>query len=398
MSSSDALAQDIRAAIEGDEWENMSLPLYIGRYVPGTGTVHVMPDGIETVHRQRGLYSWESEDMARLTLIHELVHALDDQHSRMMSLEEKAKLKRDDVDLFFIRRALEEGHARHVSAIVARRLGIQDSKKVMRGFSTSDSEPDALYNLALEPLVKFVYEDGARFIEALYQSGGPELIRETFESPPLWYTYIREPALYLQDLKEGFLERQEKAHSELEIILKTEGWHGLLGSRFFIDPGPDFLNDEPLASLDWDETEIRSSFITFCRGFAASRPMTLDELIQSDTTTRIVIRLWRFHTPSTALGYLKSVKSSIGDITNLETDGNASCKETPLDEEGNATASLYERVPLDDAEGHTFDVLGSRGKFVMNIQGTNGTTADHLKRLWASLDKIFLRALESVQD
>jgi hypothetical protein len=106
----------------------------------------------------------------KLTVAHELVHALQEQHFTLPS----RLAKTDDKDVVEIMRlkTLVEGHAVVVEELIAEHeLGIEDY--MMRGpYSSMDTEPS--------------YRTGRRYFLHLLRTGGMKAVRESLAKPPTW--------------------------------------------------------------------------------------------------------------------------------------------------------------------------------------------------------------------
>lgn len=123
----------------------------------------------------------------RSVLVHELTHALDDQHFQI-----GRQIQGDDAAAAF--RALVEGSAARVEHLYVRSLPEAEQRQV----AAERERIRAARQLpaAAEQLLGFPKALGSSFVEVLLEEG-PERLDQAFSSPPTTFAHILEPARYL---------------------------------------------------------------------------------------------------------------------------------------------------------------------------------------------------------
>ncbi|RMG15695.1 MAG: hypothetical protein D6729_12205 [Deltaproteobacteria bacterium] len=180
----------------------------------------------------------------KLYLVHELVHALQDQHfdlSRLM--DERPELTEDTSQAY---RALAEGDAsyamydwlltqsagRHIYE-VPNLEQIRDG--IRKGLEAPQSTALREAPLYLRETLLFAYADGLLFVDALYRDGGWERVNAAYESPPTTTEQILHPEKYLAG--EGALAVEAPPAGDLEaggFTKVAEGRLGELGLSLFL--------------------------------------------------------------------------------------------------------------------------------------------------------------------
>jgi len=118
--------------------------------------------------------------MQRIAELHELVHALQDQHLNLDSLPLEAK---HDTDRANAALALVEGDATLATfdyAVEHARLSLGDALRI--ALATSQPDPAMPYLFRRE--MHFVYFDGLELARALHNTGGWEALNKAFADPP----------------------------------------------------------------------------------------------------------------------------------------------------------------------------------------------------------------------
>lgn len=116
---------------------------------------------------------------ARMTLVHELVHALQDQH---LGLAKRLHLERD-TDSANAFKALYEGDAMLAMSAFASRGEPETSPPPLQASSLAGSELARAPAIVREPLL-FAYFDGLSFVTHLFERGGWERIDRSYGRPP----------------------------------------------------------------------------------------------------------------------------------------------------------------------------------------------------------------------
>jgi hypothetical protein len=165
--------------------------------------------------------------LERLTLAHELTHALDDQAFDLSRLDDLARACRDDRAGAFL--ALTEGDAVVSSLLWAiRHLSAAQRESIARD-ALGASSPPASVPPFLEEELTFPYPNGQAFVEALLRRGGEGAVNRAFRQPPASTEQILHPAKYPgdapQDVEVADLSRLlGKGWKDLDVQDVGEGW------------------------------------------------------------------------------------------------------------------------------------------------------------------------------
>lgn len=148
--------------------------------------------------------SWMPAQLQFSIAVHELVHALQDQHYELDAMMDHHQL---DGDLLMARSALVEGDATAVMIDFTRELAGQGpimqqesvASMMMQNiagamFSSSMQETPS----ALQTMLIFPYVSGLRFAHAILQSGGYGAIDKAFKKLPESTEHILHPEIYLR--------------------------------------------------------------------------------------------------------------------------------------------------------------------------------------------------------
>ena len=194
-----------------------------------------------------GYYSYEDERIrmrgteltpdVQSTLVHELTHALQDQHfdlgTRVEELEEA-----DDSAAASAFDAIVEGDARRIETAWREELGEEERKAL------DDSQSDQLKDFeasskgipdVLETLMASPYAFGEALLEVATQEGGDEAVDALFESPPTTEEHQLDPWSLIEDEEEAIeVPEPELAEGEEEFDddpFGALGWLVVLGER-----------------------------------------------------------------------------------------------------------------------------------------------------------------------
>jgi hypothetical protein len=170
------------------------------------------------------LLSWSPSAMEQALLVHELAHAIADQH---VHLERFIKRESND-DGAIARMAVMEGQASWLMGeYLARRSGqsLKTAPAMLEMMARPDTSAEQFPVLAKAPLyiqesLLFPYTVGIRFQHALYQELGRAAFAEVFRRPPLSSQQIIHPDLYRKGLK--------PASPRLPELVSTRGYRGLM--------------------------------------------------------------------------------------------------------------------------------------------------------------------------
>ncbi len=177
------------------------------------------------VPEERALYTFTDlsldDNLDRVTLAHELTHALQDQNYDLTKFPLRVT---DNDDLALATAALVEGDATLVMAqYYGENLDVRNMLKdvlgVMLGQNTAKFQAAPAY---LRDSLLFPYQQGAEFAMAVFANGGADALNQAFERPPVSTKQILHPGKFLHD-------RQDPEKIELPK-LDAPGWR-LIGSN-----------------------------------------------------------------------------------------------------------------------------------------------------------------------
>lgn len=154
------------------------------------------------VPEERALYTFKDATFAgnldKVTLAHELTHALQDQNFDLTTFPLKVK---DNDDLALATSALVEGDA---TLLMAQFYGehldvrnmLSDVMTGMLGQKTSKFQSAPAY---FREMLLFPYQQGTEFATAVFVAGGTDALNESFRHPPVSTKEILHPEKYLHD-------------------------------------------------------------------------------------------------------------------------------------------------------------------------------------------------------
>jgi hypothetical protein len=172
----------------------------LGLIPPGTDLVRSLRDLLGA--GVLGFYDPETDELVvrgadltlytRQTIVHELVHALDDQ---WFDLDRSQYDERDD-EIGFGFTSLVEGNAVRIEDAWTTTLSSEDQRELRReelsfGAGVVIDVPFVVFDLVLAP-----YEIGPVFVDALLAEGGQALVDGAFEDPPTTSAQVLHPDLY----------------------------------------------------------------------------------------------------------------------------------------------------------------------------------------------------------
>lgn len=203
-------APDEEVARVAAEMGQLYSGVLIGKYDP-TGAILIVRENLEAL-------GGPQEALLRATVVHEVVHALDDQEVGVF----QDLGSRDDLEVW---NALAEGHAQYVTRRVLAAAGEED---VFTAFEEHITRmPEGLgagerYILGLmSHSFRFAYVDGRHFFERLPR----EYHREVFVTPPASKSQILHPEQYLEQPVASPTFDVGPLWTALEAT-RPEGWTG----------------------------------------------------------------------------------------------------------------------------------------------------------------------------
>lgn len=177
------------------------------------------------VPEERALYTFKEKsfdsNLDKITLAHELTHALQDQNFDLTTFPLKAK---DNDDLALAASGLVEGDA---TLLMAQFYGEYLDARNMLGDMLAGvmGQKTAKFNAApafLRESLLFPYQQGTEFATAIYAAGGTAALNAALQKPPVSTKEILHPEKFLHD-------RQPPEKLELPRIVKA-GWR-LIGNN-----------------------------------------------------------------------------------------------------------------------------------------------------------------------
>lgn len=210
--TSEELSERVRTQIE-EETEDVeadqALYVLLGLLPPGTDLLALYSDfyGASVA----GFYDGEERELVvpagsemltplqRGTLIHELTHALADQHHGMSAArKEMIDAERFDEAAAFL--ALIEGDATLVEILYLQEMSRADQEEFLaESFATDSSVFDAA-PIFLQKSLLFPYQEGFAFTQRLYDVGGFAAVDEAYANWPVSTEQVLTPRDYLRDL------------------------------------------------------------------------------------------------------------------------------------------------------------------------------------------------------
>ncbi len=157
----------------------------LGYYDPNTKRMVVVSDSGEPT---------ELTASQELTFAHETVHALQDQHFDLVTLQDQANAANSDTSLALI--ALPEGDATFFEQLYAT-SDAEFLKRLLDEYQSMDM-PEILQTappIFIETLY-FPYDQGGTFVNAIYKDGGWEAVDKVYADPPISTEQVLHPDKY----------------------------------------------------------------------------------------------------------------------------------------------------------------------------------------------------------
>lgn len=177
------------------------------------------------VPEERALYTFKEKNfdgnIDKITLAHELTHALQDQNYDLVKFPLKAK---DNDDLALAASSLVEGDATLLMAqfygeYLDPRNMIGDLLGAVMGQKTAHLSAAPAF---LRDSLLFPYQQGTEFATALFAAGGTEKLHEAFLNPPQSTKEILHPEKFLRD---------RQAPEKIELPSRTKAGWRLIGNN-----------------------------------------------------------------------------------------------------------------------------------------------------------------------
>ncbi len=170
-------------------------PSVVARYSIAENAILIRPGSFAEFAEVLGIPEVDSPGQVMSVLLHELVHAADEELYGCAST--RRGLRTADAGRAY--NAVLEGHAQLVARRLAEELGLAGSFEVYtRSLSAAPRALDAS-GIPSGPsaLVATIYEDGESFVEALHRDGGDDAVRRAFSNPPADLSLISHPEWFL---------------------------------------------------------------------------------------------------------------------------------------------------------------------------------------------------------
>ena len=224
------------------------------RSIVDFGTSQIIGFYDTTSHRLVFVGDQQLTALARVTLAHELTHALDDQHFGLSLLDDLSRACLDDRAGAF--EALAEGDAQETSIQWGRanltKQDVIDLQKEVDEFPPPPDTPPFVENL-----FSFPYPNGQAFVEALLAKGGEQAVDDAFRNPPTSTEQILHPDKYPTDSPQVVLvpdlgSRLGSGWADLDFQDVGEGWLRLMLELRL--PG----DEADAAAAGWDGGQYRA--------------------------------------------------------------------------------------------------------------------------------------------
>ena len=286
----DEFRERLKADAEEDAEEDEEELRATQRVLEGLGLLEKgidLDEALESLYGDAvaGFYDTEKDDLVvrgkevneylRVTLVHELTHALQDQH---FDIDRDDLDDRDDEATTGLQ-GLVEGDAVRVERLYLESLPLAEQKEAERqevsaGAGVGQGIPEVLLQL-----VVFPYLVGPEFATAVFEHGGQERLDAAYGSPPTTTEQLLHPEAFLA--AEPIVEvRTPKADGE-EI---DQGVLGELGLLLLLGDGPaarGWDGDRYIAWEDGDDTCVRVTVATDSPQDDAELRRALDRLAES---------------------------------------------------------------------------------------------------------------------
>ncbi len=271
-------------------------PGLLAKYAFEERAVLVQADAFEVLSHLIGIPELASEPVLRAVILHELVHAADDETHNMTAFFASC----DSADAIRIRNAILEGHAQMVARDLAERAGCAQGFEIFtRAIATppvtSHEEGAALEMMAraATSFMAFNYITGEAFFQGVRAGGGDEAVRRAFSAPPRDPVVIVHPEWFLHP------ELRPRAVFELDPALETfasafEGDEDWTLNRVSVSP-----TDLTAAMAPLPEDEIR----VIADSLRQSR---VQVAMLGQGEAQLVLGLFEFGSPDEAAAYLEA--------------------------------------------------------------------------------------------
>jgi hypothetical protein len=213
--------------------------MFLGKYSPSSGKIVVLADNFPKIAELMKNPRMLSRDWARVTILHELVHALDQDAYKAFD-DIKTRKTPDELEAL---NAVLEGHAQFVTHRILAGLQQEElfeafKKQMLASPPETDEATKYMASVGTRAL-KFAYIDGEAFMEAVAKEGHASYVEDLFAKPPVSKSVIMKPATYYKpepvvaapSLK-PLWKKLEKAHGDEWASQKVKLDESALDSAF----------------------------------------------------------------------------------------------------------------------------------------------------------------------
>jgi len=148
-----------------------------------------------------------------ITAVHELDHALQDQHFNLKTLLDKGQ----NSDGRLAARSVAEGDASLVTTAYQLRVSGLGLDRIKKGDLLSRFKLDSKTPLVLQRYLTFPYGPGQELVLAVYRAGGWPLVNQMYQDPPQSSEQVLHPEKYLD-------ERDPPLKLGLKLPASWQGW------------------------------------------------------------------------------------------------------------------------------------------------------------------------------
>lgn len=189
-----------RAADSARAFARALAPALLAKYAVAQDEVLVQAETFSSTAALTGLPALTGEPALRAVVLHELVHAADDERHDLARLFVDCRT----ADAVRAASAVLEGHAQLVARELAPRLGCAEGFATFSRAITAPphamaeaSEGEKVLQRGPADFFTFVYTEGETFLAAIRQEGGDESVQRAFRSPPPDTLVISHPSWFL---------------------------------------------------------------------------------------------------------------------------------------------------------------------------------------------------------
>lgn len=172
-------------------------PTFLGKYLHTERAIYVVPENFASLADELGRPALKSEAFLRTILIHETVHAADQEAYGAVTRLFEAK----DAEALQVAGAVTEGHAQFVTRRILAAEGREEIFRTFEGLITSDppglTEAEKLMTRIVTAQFRFSYVQGRAFFEEIHRTGKQSAVVRALRTPPTRISQISRPGTWL---------------------------------------------------------------------------------------------------------------------------------------------------------------------------------------------------------